>query len=81
MRGCGGEQGNPLSEPSKVEEKERKKEEREGHRPRERVRKKKKEEEGRRGASRDAVLGLREREEAQGASRYLQQPRWRPSIG
>ena len=67
MRGCDGEQSNPLSEPSKVEEKERKKEEREGHRPRERERKKKKrgkEEEGRGGVPRDAVLGLREREEA-----------------
>ena len=30
MGGCGGEQSNHLSEPSKVEEKERKKEEREG---------------------------------------------------
>ena len=48
MKGCGGEQGNPLSEPSKVEEKKRKKEEREGHRPRERERRRrerKKEEE------------------------------------
>ena len=69
MKGCGGEQGNPLSEPNKVEEKERKKKERKGPRPRERERRrrerKKKEEEGRRGAPHDAVFGLRELEEAQ----------------